>query len=831
MNNSAQQRFMQAVALHQQGKLEEAKDIYESILKTQPNHADALHLLGVIANQTGQPERAVHLISKAIAIQPNNAGFYINGGNALQALGRLDEAVAYFDKAIRLQPTIPDVHFNRANALHALNKYELALAGFDQAITLKPDYAEAYNNRGRVLQALGRLDEALSSYESAIQVRPKLAEAHHNRGLVLIKLGRQVEAISSFQLAMQARSSYLEPYVELSTSLHSLGKCEEALSVLERLLQFKNDDANLWNRRGNYLTELQRYEEALDSYDRALQLNDLFYEAYFNAGTVLIYQGKYAQSVQMFDQSLAINSTDAGTYYNRGVALQYLYSFEAARHSLDQAIKYDPTQPSYYHVRGNVFIALKRFDEAIKDYEETLRIDPHYEFIVGAIINAKMKLCDWSNFDKQVSTLISQIDCGLKSSPGFPLLSIVDEPVVHFKGTMTWVDSKLPLSPTLGAVIKRAPKHTLKIGYYSADFREHPVAMLLSGVLEAHDKRKIEIFAFSSGSEVSGVLRQRIKSVADHFIDIHSMSDEQVARLSREYEIDIAIDLGGHTFDSRIGIFSFRAAPIQVSYLGYPSTTGAEYIDYFIADPVLVTKQDYDSYTEKIITLPSYQPNDRGREISDRQFTRAELGLPEKGFVFCCFNEVYKITPSVFDSWMRILNSVPDSVLWLRASNESAMHNLRREAQVRGIEADRLVFAVRVATVAEHLARQRMADLFLDTLPYNAHTTASDALWAGLPILTCKGKSFTARVASSVLTAINLPELITESSEAYEALAIELATHPEKLQRIKSKLEQNRLTTLLFDTKKYTLVLEKAYQAMYDRYQADLPPDHLVIEG
>lgn len=830
MNGSAQQQFMQAVTLHQQGKLEEAKDIYESILKTQPNHADALHLLGVIANQIGQPEQALHLISKAIAIQPNNAGFYINGGNALQALNRLDEAVAYFDKAIRLQPTIPDVHFNRANALHALNKYELALEGFERSLQLKPDYAEAYNNRGRVLQALGRLDEALSSYESAIQVRPQLAEAHHNHGLVLIKLGRQVEAISSFQLAMQARSSYLEPYVELSTSLHSLGKCEEALSVLERLLQFKNDDANLWNRRGNYLTQLQRYEEALDSYDRALQIDSNYYESYLNAGNVFSNKKMYRESIDLYNKSLAINSQYADAYYNRGIAYHVLLDLDSAIQSYSKAIDFSPNKAAYYYGRANSWLLLKRFKEAIKDFESAFSIQPEYELLLGLLVHTKQKINDWRSFSEDSGQLINRIDQGFNCLPCFAALAIFDSLEIHGKAAKLLMSRGFPGNNVLGKLQKRSKSQKIKIGYYSADFRDHPVSFLMAGVFEEHRRDQFEVFAFSSGYNCEGIYRNRVKSVVDHFIDINLLSDEDVAKVSRQYEIDIAIDLGGHTQDSRFGVFAYRAAPIQLSYIGYLGTMGAEYYDYILADHVLIPEASRSYYAEKVVYLPSYQANDSRRKMADRVFSRQELGLPSDGFVFCCFNNSYKISPSTFDLWMNILREVSSSVLMLYVAHPIARDNLSKEARQRGINPERIIFAERLPYDL-HLTRCCAMDLFLDTLPYNAGATASDALWTGLPVLTLMGKSFASRYAASLLNAIDLPELITETPKAYEALAIELATHPEKLKTIKEKLKRNQLTTRLFDTHKFTLSLESAYQAMYDRYQADLPPDHLVIEA
>ena len=353
--------------------------------------------------------------------------------------------------------------------------------------------------------------------------------------------------------------------------------------------------------------------------------------------------------------------------------------------------------------------------------------------------------------------------------------------------------------------------------------------MLTAELFETHDRSKFEVFAFSTGPDTKDEIRSRLKSAFDEFIDARNRSDRDVAAQARSLGIDIAVNLGGHTQDSRTGIFAMRAAPLQVNFLGYPGTMGAAYMDYLVADDVIVPERHRQHYSEKIAYLPSYQPNDSRRAIAEKTFNRQEFGLPHAGFVFCCFNNHYKITPGVFDVWMRILRQVDASVLWLSAGHDSAMNNLRKEASLRGVAAERLIFARRMPLPEEHLARHRLADLFVDTLPYNAHTTASDALWAGLPVLTCTAEAFAGRVAASLLSAIGLPELIATSQEQYEALAVELARNPGKLGKIRQKLEKNRLTTPLFDARRYTRHIEAAYTKMHERYLADQPPDHIHV--
>jgi predicted O-linked N-acetylglucosamine transferase (SPINDLY family) len=410
------------------------------------------------------------------------------------------------------------------------------------------------------------------------------------------------------------------------------------------------------------------------------------------------------------------------------------------------------------------------------------------------------------------------------------LVGLADSPSTHRSCSEMYIKEKFPLNSVLGAIPKSITKNKIRLGYYSADFRTHAVAILIAELIEIHNKEQFELIAFSLGPDVKDEMQNRISKAFDQFIDVHNESDQAVAKLSRQLGIDIAIDLGGLTADCRTGIFSFRAAPIQVNYLGYPGTLGADYIDYIIGDKTLIPSKSQEFYAEKVIYLPnSYQVNDRKRFISDKQFSRAELGLPKDVFVFCCFNNNYKILPETFDGWMRILTAIEGSVLWLFQDNDWVTNNLKKEAQKRGVSESRLVFAKRLP-LDEHLARHRQADLFLDTFPCNAHTTASDALWAGLPVLTMMGESFASRVAASLLTAIGLPELITNSQKDYEALAIELASNPAKLKAIKAKIETNRLTTPLFDTPRFTKHLEDAYTKIYKRYHADLTPDHIDIQ-
>jgi predicted O-linked N-acetylglucosamine transferase (SPINDLY family) len=540
---------------------------------------------------------------------------------------------------------------------------------------------------------------------------------------------------------------------------------------------------------------------------------------------------KYQLALESYDKALTLNPAYAEAFNNRGVALRELREPKAALDHFDKAIS---LKPDYADARFNRSLALheaQSYEAAIGNCDEALLLKSGYALIDGMRLDARLHICDWQDLRAATVKLALDLQLGKLASSPLATLAFAGALSVQRRSSEIWAGEYHPAVFTVASVPKHPPHEKIRIGYYSADFREHATAYLIAEMFERHDRARFELIAFSFGPGEQAPMRQRLEAAFDQFIDVRSRSDREVALLSREMEVDIAVDLKGHTQDSRMGIFAERAAPVQVSYLGYPGTSGAPYIDYLIADPVLIPTASQAFYSEKIVYLPnSYQVNDRKRQISGKPIMRSDCLLPEEGFVFCCFNNNYKILPEVFDVWMRLLKRVEGSVLWLLEDNPTAASNLRKEAVRRGVSEERLIFAPRLP-LPEHLARHQLADLFLDTLPCNAHTTASDALWAGLPVLTCVGEAFASRVAASLLTAIRLPELITESLDAYEALALEIAFNPGKLAALKRKLAANRLTTPLFDTELFTKHIEAAYTAMYERYQADLMPEHIYVQG
>jgi protein O-GlcNAc transferase len=829
MTQAAAAKMNAALALHKSGQLDQADALYREVLQSQPRHFEALQLLGTSAAQQMNYATALSLFDQALQINPDHADLLNNRGYALRELARPQEALESYDRVLRMQPDFANAHNNRGLVLVDLKRTQEALESYDRALQILPHHAKALCNRGNALRELQRPDEALQSYDCALQINPDYAEALNNRGNLLLELGRLEAALQNYDRALQINPGYAEAINNRGLALRALHRTEESLKCFNQALNLQPDNAQVLNNRGIALYDLKRPEEAIASYDLALNLDPELAQAHLNRGNALCDLHRFEEAMVSYAQALRINPESADALNNCGTALKDLGRAAEALASFERALKINPELVEALINQANAYVDYKRPDLALACFNRALALRPDHDFLFGTCLHTRMKICDWQDYQHQCDLLANQLALGSRSSPPFPTLAITNSLALQLKAAQTWVQAKYPPFSTLPAISKRKRCSKVRIGYFSADLHNHATAHLMAELFERHDKSKFVITAFSFGPQTHDCMAQRLAHAFDSFLDVRTMSDQAVAVLARKLEIDIAIDLKGFTQDCRPGIFALRAAPIQVNYLGYPGTLGSHYIDYLIADSVLIPKTHQPYYAEKVVYLPdSYQVNDSTRPISDKQFSRLELGLPESGFVFCCFNSSYKITPDTFDGWMRILRQVQGSVLWLYEDNPGAADNLRKEARHRGVSDARLVFARRM-DLPEHLARHRQADLFLDTLPYGAHTTASDALWAGLPVLSCLGDTFAGRVAASLLTAIDLPELVASTPQAYEALAIELATNCERLKQLKHRLIHNRLRTPLFDTGRFTRHLEAAYTAIHERYLADLAPAPIEI--
>ena len=553
---------------------------------------------------------------------------------------------------------------------------------------------------------------------------------------------------------------------------------------------------------------------AREKFNAALAIDPTFALAHNGIGLSYSNVGQFDAALESYDSAIRVDPNFSSPYVNRSFIQQKRGDIQGAMDSLHYAIKLQPDNPTAHNNLGSILTELKMPRAAIAALEMVMRIDPDYPLVAGLRLLNKIQICDWAGFQRDLPALGDRLERGEAGAPPWALLPLIDRPDLQRKAAEAWILGNVPAADVLGPVGSYPNHDRIRIGYFSADFHRHATAHLIAELIERHDRKAFEVIAFSFGPTTGDEMQQRLMAGADKFIDVSGKSDRDIAALAREMEIDIAVDLKGLTVGHRLGIFAHRAAPVQVNYLGFPGTLGATYFDYIIADNVIIPEESGQHYTEVVVALPgSYQVNDRKRKIAERRFTRTELGLPETGMVFCCFNNNFKIMPYIFDMWMRILHAVPGSVLWLIEDNADAAENLRWEAERRGIEKKRLVFADRISP-EEHLARHMCADLFLDTYPYNAHTTASDALWVGVPLITCPGDTFASRVAASLLTAMGLPELAVSTFDEMEELAVALAKDPARLAALKEKVRTNRDTSPLFDTDEFAHNIESAYQQM-----------------
>jgi predicted O-linked N-acetylglucosamine transferase (SPINDLY family) len=689
---------------------------------------------------------------------------------------------------------------------------------------------EAALREAHSLHRAGRLHEARAVCLEALRLRPRQLQATMLLGIIAAQTGDPGRAVALFGEVLLLEPRNVAAHNNQGHALRALRQPAAAVASYDKALEIQPQHAPTHNSLGNALFDLQRYEDALAAHDRAIALQPDYAPAHFDRGRSLVELMRYEAAIASLDSAIALGLSHPGAWYVRGNALYSLERFQAAIESYDQAIALQPNAAGARHNRGNALFMLGQYESAIASYDAAIALDPDITATLGERLHARMQIADWRRFEPEVAQLTARIERDQTASNPFVLLALCDSPALQKLAARNWVRAKCPPNGALSALPARTRRDRIRVGYFSADFRAHATSALTAALFETHDRSRLELTAFAFGADTRDEMRQRVAAAFDRFLDLGQQSDYDIARLARNLEIDIAVDLGGFTRGSRPRIFALRAAPLQVGYLGYLGTMSADYMDYLIADDTIIPPELRPHYAEKIVYLPSYQVNDRKRPIAPRRFTRQALGLPPQGFVFCCLNSTYKLTPATFDGWMRILAAVPDSALYLLGGGAALEGNLRREAQARGVAADRIVFGARLPA-AEYLARYRTADLFLDTLPYNAGATASDALWAGLPVLTCMGATFASRVGASLLRAVGLPELITSTPQQYERLAVELAREPRRLAAIRAKLAEGLRTAPLFDTAASARHLEAAYAGMYDRYLAGLPPEHIRVDG
>ncbi len=730
--------------------------------------SDKLHRLGVAAYRKGEFEKAEQLILKAIRKAPATAHYYNDLGVIFKDRKQLDEALSCFRKAASLDSASPMICCNLAETFHRLNVFDDAEKHYCRAIRLKPDFLKASFNLAMLYHEQREFEKAISQYQAAIAINPGFADT----------------------------------YYYLGCAYHDLEKLDSAIHSYEKALCFNPDSFNTYNSMGTAWLALKKPNKALVCFDKALALDPASDAVLVNMGNAFQENGQYREALHAYRRALSLRPANEVAFLNLGITLM----------SLDKARK------------------------ARACYQRAYRLNPRFVKACAYLVNRLYQDCEW----KDLPALEAQLDRSTKSALAdgkmpaeTPFLNMFRraDPKLNMQVAAAWSNNLTRMKERQGVarLSRKANKSMIRVGYLSNTFSNHPGAHLISGIFRLHDRGAFEIYSFSYGVNDGSAYRARIEKESDRFFDIAHLSDQDAAALIQKQRVDILVDLRGLTHANRLSISALRPAPIHVFYLGYPGSTGADFIDYMIVDRVVAPKAHKPYFSENLVYMPHcYQVNDNTQKIADRQFQKSDFGIPEEAFAYCSFSTHYKIEPVMFDCWTKILTRVPNSVLCLLEAGETTQKNLKKEITRRGIEEDRLLFLEKMPK-DEHLARLRALDLSLDTRICNGHTTTSDALWAGLPVLTLKGGHFASRVSASILQAMHMEELITEDLQDYENLAVKIGRDPELLESINQKIEANRLTAPLFDTPRFTKNLEWAYREMVRIHQNGEKPRSMEV--
>ena len=690
-----------------------------------------------------------------------------------------------------------EIHSNLVRAFDLLKKNDFINAKviYENILSVDKKNFDALFFLAVILINFKNYKKAKDLLEQVVLIKPNFADAYNNIGICLEKLNDLDGAIKNYNLAINNRPNFAEAHNNIGVVFQKLRNFDQAILQYKKAITYKNLYLDAYVNLANLFKEIKQFEEAIKNYDLAINLNPKLAEVYNNKGNALKEIRKFEEAIKNYDLAINLNPNFAEAYFNTATALQ----------------------------------DIKNFEKAVLYFEKALLLDKEIPFCKGYLLHAKMLCCNWSGLNELYKEIYNDVEKNRYSATPFGYQAICDDESNLQKCAQLYSSKRFPEIKNNLFSKKVSKNKKIKIGYLCGEFREQATSILMTEVWEKHNKEDFEIIAFDSGWDDKSLRRNRIINAFDKFIDISKVSDLDAAKIIYKEQIDILINLNGFFGTGRPVVFSYRPAGIQINYLGFPGTIGSKYIDYILCDQTVVPPESKKFYNEKIIYLPdSYQANDTKRNISDKKFLREELSLPKESFVFCCFNNNYKITPNMFDVWARLLKKIDNSVLWLIDGNSEATENLKKEAKIRNIDVSRLIFAKRMK-LEDHLARHKNADLFLDTLPYNAHTTASDSLWAGLPVLTCLGKAFPGRVAASLLKSLDLPELITYSENEYISKAEELALNPEKLTLIKNKLDTNKFSQPLFNTELFCRNLESAFKIIFEKYSLGLETEDIRL--
>jgi protein O-GlcNAc transferase len=682
------------------------------------------------------------------------------------------------------------------------------------------------------LHQVGKIHEAEQLYCEILRVHPQNFDALYLLGIAQLQLGRPEDGERRLAEATKVNPLSLDALRNRGRALQLLARHAEALTCYDRALAIDSYAVPILVHRADALFELKRIEEALSAYRAALTLRDDYPDAWYNCGITLLTLSRTEEALSCFERACTLNPRDLHALIHCSILSLKHRRYPEALASLDRILAVDPAHLDTLVTRASLLTGMKRYEEAGHDYEKALTVAPDHPYLRGDLLQCRLYCCDWRSLEDQKQSIAADLLAGKRIARPIANAMWSHSPQDQLLCAQIWIAHESPAAKSPLWCGERYHHDRIRIAYLAPELHGNAVATQIVGVFEHHDSARFETTMLAFGRDEGSEMRARVENSFEQFIDIRSQSDIEAARLLREREIDILIDLAGITGNCRTGVLALRPSPVQVNYLGFPATMGAHYVDYLIADPITIAPHQRADYAENIVYLPdTYMPNDATRGIAVPPPSRREASLPENGFVFCSFNNSFKIMPEMFDVWTRLLTAVGDSVLWLPEFPPAAMRNLKHEAEIRGVNAERLLFAPFAAAPERHLARMQLADLFLDTLPYNAHSTACDALWAGLPVLTCIGSTFAGRVAASTLQAAGLPELVTGSLEEFETAALRLARKPAALSAVRARLAKNRDTWPLFNTGRFTRHLESAYITMWERQQRGEAPASFSVEA
>ena len=831
MNHNKEVIFDEALSLHQQGSLEKAKELYKQILEIDSDHFDTLHLTGMIENQQGNYQKSILLIEKAISLNPNVDFFYNNLGKIYLTINNYENALINFKKAITLNKNFEDAYFNLGECYRFLKKYSLSVKNYDFCLVINPSNILAIINKGVCLFESNAFDECIDIFDQAIQLDTSNLTAISNKALVLIKLKNFKKAYEVYETFLIKNPEQYQIYLLQSKVLIKLEKYKLALDKINKFIFKEPETFEGHYLKGNILGELSDYENSILAYNQAININLSSYDAWNNIGGMHYLNEDFNSAIDSYKQAVKLNPSSSKAFYNLGKSYLEKSRYKLSLESFSESVRLQNDYADAYNYIGIINKTLNKVEDAFYAFEKAYLLKPDNNTLLSNFLFSSMNINKW-NFNIKNSN-VSISDTNLLKKINVPFISItsIDDPKFHYNVAKNYTQNKHKKKRGHSTRKLHTKRNKINVGYFSSDFGMHPVSFLIIELIENHDRNFFQVFGFSTKQKSpDDFMAKRMASAFDKFYNVEELTSKKIADLSIENEIDIAVDLNGHTLFARTDIFAYGAAAIQINFLGFPSTMGANYYDYIIADKIVIPKETKKYYSEHIVYLPnSYQPNPSSRTRIKKHLTRSDFGLPEKKIIFCCFNNNYKILPETFNAWMDILNAVKDSVLWLSNTNSIAKCNIIYEAKKFNITSDRIIFASYLDNLDDHLSRISLADLFLDTLPYNAQTTASDALWAELPVLTKIGKSFSSRVASSLLKCLNLEELITSNYDEYIKKAIELGTNPKLLEDIRNKIRINKTDKSLFDPIQYTRNIEKAYKKMIFLYDKKLHSQDINI--